>query len=380
MIYFDNAATSLQKPGSVAAATSWAIQNCASPGRGDYIPSQRAGDILFRCRTELAEMLDIQEPERIIFTQNATHSLNLAIRSLLNPGDTVLVSAWEHNAVTRTIASIPNVRMLVAQAPLFDDPATVQAFAEQLEQKPALVVCTAVSNVFGYILPLTEISGLCRRAGVPLVVDASQAVGCVPVDWSAVDAQYIAFPGHKGLYGPQGTGVLAACIEDPERLKPLLTGGTGSVSIRQSMPDVLPDRGEAGTQNVAGIAGLLQGVRFVKKTGVARIACHERQLTERLGQRLARCPGIHPFFSETGNQAGVVSFCADGLDSQLLAEELGRHGVAVRAGLHCAPLAHRSGGTLETGTVRVSFSAFNRREEVDQFVHILERVCHDKLT
>lgn len=380
MIYFDNAATTLQKPGSVAAATSWAIQNCASPGRGDYIPSQKAGDVLFQCRTELAELLDIREPERIIFTQNATHGLNLAIRSLLEPGGTVLVSAWEHNAVTRTIASIPDARMLVANAPLFDDPATVEAFAERLEQRPELVVCTAVSNVFGYILPLEEIAALCKKAGVPLVVDASQAVGSVPVDWSRIPAHYIAFPGHKGLYGPQGTGVLAVCEGEPAALKPVLTGGTGSVSIRQAMPDVFPDRGEAGTQNVAGIAGLLQGVRFVKRTGVERIAGHEQRLTRRLLAGMDHIPGIHVFCSERENQAGVVSFCADGTDSQLLAEELGKYGIAVRAGLHCAPLAHRCGGTLETGTVRVSFSAFNRADEVDRFVHILDLVCHDKLT
>ena len=380
MIYFDSAATTLQKPASVPSATAWAIRNCASPGRGDYLPSQNAEEVIFSCRSEVASLFGITEPERVIFTQNATHALNLAIRSLLEAGDTVLVSAWEHNAVTRTIASIPGVRMLVAEAPLFDDQETIRAFEAQLAGHPSLVVCTAVSNVFGYILPLREISALCESAGVPLVVDASQAAGCVPVDWSGVHAHYIAFPGHKGLYGPQGTGVLVACVDDPGSLKPLLTGGTGSESVRQSMPELFPDRGEAGTQNVAGIAGLLQGVRFVKRTGIERIAKHEQRLVQRLSLRLSHYPGVSAFDSSAGNQAGVISFCVDGVDSQTLAERLGEKGIAVRAGLHCAPLAHRSAGTLETGTVRVSFSVFNKGEEVDQFVRVLEWICHDKLT
>lgn len=370
MIYFDNAATSLQKPRSVPEAVSRALRLCSSPGRGDYASSQRAEEVMFACRTELAELFDAQGPEQIVFTQNATHALNLAIRSLVHPGDTVLISAWEHNAVTRTLASIPEVEVEVAQAPLFDDAQTVSAFSTALERSPAAVICTCVSNVFGYALPVEQIASLCRSAEVPLILDASQAAGCLTLSARQLGAEYIAFPGHKGLYGPQGTGVLI-CSGEGASLCPVLTGGTGSESVRQEMPAFLPDRGEAGTQNVAGVAGLLQGVRFVRRTGVERIAAHERRLLRRLERELAPMKGVRPYFSGKANQTGVLSFVSDGLDCQTLAERLGRCGVAVRAGLHCAPRAHASAGTLDSGTVRVSFSAFNRVEEVDAFARRL---------
>ena len=180
MIYFDSAATTLQKPPAVSNAVAQAVRSCASPGRGDYPAARRAEEILFRCRTELAELFDVPSPERVVFTLNATHALNLAIRSLVHPGDRVVTSSWEHNAVTRTLASIPGVTVLTAQAPLFDDGQTITAFEHALEQHPSTVICTCVSNVFGYVLPVEEIAAACRRAGVPLILDASQAAGCVP--------------------------------------------------------------------------------------------------------------------------------------------------------------------------------------------------------
>lgn len=379
MIYFDSAATTLQKPPEVPRAVAWAIRHCSSPGRGDSAASRRAEQIMFACRTELAELFDAPGPERVVFTLNATHALNLAIRSLVHPGDTVVVSGWEHNAVTRTLASIPEVTVQVAEAPLFDDAATVAAFEGALEHRPAAVVCTCVSNVFGYALPVREIAAACRRCRVPLILDASQAAGCTPLSLRELGADYMAFPGHKGLYGPQGTGVLL-CGGAENALIPVLTGGTGSESLKQEMPQFLPDRGEAGTHNVAGVAGLLEGVRYVRRTGVERIARHEQMLLGRLERGLSNMKGVNYFTSEHGNQMGVLSFLCDGLDSQDLAQALGRREIAVRGGLHCAPLAHRSGGTLDTGTVRVSFSAFNTPGEVDAFLQNLKQIVHHKLT
>ncbi len=375
MIYLDAAATTLQKPPSVAAASAWAVRMCASPGRGDYAASRRAEEIVFACRNELAELFDTGGAERVVFTSNATHALNLAIRSLVRPGSRVLISSWEHNAVTRTLHSIPNVTILTAEAPLFDDNGTIAAFSAALEQRPDAVVCTCVSNVFGYILPYAAIAALCRAAEVPLILDASQAAGCVPVSLKALGAQFIAFPGHKGMYGPQGTGVLL-CGGDADSLCPLLTGGTGSESVRQEMPLYLPDRGEAGTHNVTGIAGLLEGVRFVRRTGQNRILAHERRLLARMEQSLADVNGIQLFTAEGENQAGVLSFVCDGWDCQDLARALGQRGIAVRAGLHCAPMAHSHAGTLDSGTVRVSFSAFNRKEEVEYFQTVLKQIVH----
>ena len=372
MIYFDSAATTLQKPPEVARAAAWAIQNCASPGRGDHRSTRRSEEILYQCREELAQMFDADGPEQVVFTQNATHALNLAIRTLVHPGDRVLISSWEHNAVTRTLASIPDVEVLVAQAPLFDDEKTLDAFRTRLAQRPAAVVCTCVSNVFGYILPYVSIAQMCRQANIPVILDASQAAGTLPVKLNTCGADFIAFPGHKGLYGPQGTGALV-CGRD-RGIEPILTGGTGSESKRQQMPDFLPDRGEAGTQNVAGIAGLLQGVRFVRRLGEESIFNHEKKLAQRLAKAMERSDRLRGIFSSGWNQSGVVSFACGDYDCQELARKLGERGIAVRAGLHCAPLAHHSAGTLDTGTLRLSFSAFNKEPEIDAFIHQLNKI------
>lgn len=377
MIYFDSAATTLQKPRDVPLAVSRAIRICASPGRGDYSASSAAEQILYHCREELCGLFDVDDPEKVIFTMNATHALNLAIRSLVSPGSRVLISGWEHNAVTRTLHSIPDVEVLVAEAPLFDDEKTLAAFSKQLEREPDVVICTCVSNVFGYILPFESIAALCQCKHMPLILDASQAAGCIPVSAATTKADFIAFPGHKGLYGPQGTGVLLC----PSGRMPqaILTGGTGSESIHQEMPHYLPDVGEAGTHNVAGIAGLLEGVKFVRRTGVAQIAQHETRLLHRLYAQMPKTLPLKPFFSASGNQSGVLSFRCDGMDCQQLASALGRTGICVRAGLHCAPLAHKSASTLECGTLRVSFSAFNHSGEIDRFISTISHLVHNNL-
>ena len=233
------------------------------------------------------------------------------------------------------------------------------------------VICTHVSNVFGFRLPVERIAALCREKGVPFVLDASQSAGMLPVDMDALGAAFIAMPGHKGLYGPQGTGLLL-CGAEPE---PLLRGGTGSQSILQEMPEELPDRLEAGTHNMPGIAGLLEGLRFVEQQGVGRIAGHERHLTRHMAALLRDIPGAEVFYTpEDGAQTGVLSFRLDGWDCEALGEALAAQGAAVRAGLHCAPLAHRTAGTLETGTVRCSFSAFSTTAQVEHFARILRQI------
>lgn len=377
MIYFDSAATTLQKPREVPYAVAHAIQTCASPGRGDYAASGAAEQILFHCREELCGLFDVDDPAKVIFTLNATHALNIAIRTMVKPGDRVLISGWEHNAVTRTLYSIPSVEVLVADAPLFDDKKTLDAFSAQLELHPSVVICTCVSNVFGYILPFNAIADLCRSKEIPLILDASQAAGCVSMSVKKTKADFIAFPGHKGLYGPQGTGVLlCAGSRMPDAL---LTGGTGSESINQQMPNFLPDIGESGTHNVAGIAGLLAGVRFVRRKGIERIAQHEKRLVRRLAEQLPNTLPLTPYLSPTQNQSGVLSLRCDGLDCQQLASALGQAGICVRAGLHCAPLAHKSAGTLECGTLRVSFSAFNHFREIDRFIYTISHIVHSNL-
>lgn len=358
MIYLDSAATSLQKPRSVQLAVQNAMRTMASPGRGGHRPAMRAADCAYECRETLAELFNVSEPGNVVFTLNATHALNIAIRSLVSRGDRVVISGWEHNAVTRPLRLL-GAETDVAWAPVFDAASTVESFRAKIPGAKA-VVCTHVSNVFGFILPIYEIAELCRQAGVPLIVDASQSAGVLEVDAQRLGAEFIAMPGHKGLYGPQGTGVLI-CRRGAE---PLLAGGTGSDSRSQEMPDYLPDRLEAGTHNIPGIAGLMAGARFVLSHGTEQIGAHERELTALLADALHGVPGLEVFAAaDPTRQSGALSVRHGSAGVEELGEALGRAGVCVRAGLHCAPTAHESAGTLGTGTVRFSFSAFNTATE-----------------
>ncbi len=378
MIYFDAAATTLEKPASVRLAVSSAVNMLASPGRGGHSAARRAEEIAYQCREEAARLFGVPSPERVVFTSNATHALNIAIRSLVVPGSRVVISGYEHNAVTRTLNAIGNISVNAVDTPLFRPEEAAEGFDRAVRRGADVVICNHVSNVFGYILPLEEIARISRSSGVPLIVDASQSAGVLPFRLDELGAAFIALPGHKGLYGPQGTGLLLCGSETG---KPLLYGGTGSASRSQEMPDHLPDRLECGTHNMPGISGLLEGIRFVRHTGLARIRRHEGRLAAMAVQSLRKLPGVRVFASDDPSfQSGVVSFTAHGWDCEELGGELARLGVAVRAGLHCAPLAHRTAGTLEGGTVRLSFSAFNTPSQVDTFAGILRRILREKAT
>ena len=360
MIYFDSGATTLQKPPAVAEAFRYAMAHFASPGRGGHAPAMAAADAVYACREKAAALFDAQ-PEQIVFTMNATHALNIAIRTLVRPGDRVVISGFEHNAVTRPLHYL-GAKTAVAGTRLFDPADTLEAFSRLLTPETKAAVCTHVSNVFGYILPLAQIAALCRARGVPLIVDASQSAGILPVSLRGLGAAFIAMPGHKGLYGPQGTGMLV-CGRMPE---PLMQGGSGSQSALAEMPDFLPDAAEAGTHNVSGIHALAAGLDFVQRLGLGTILHHEAHLRRLLARGLREIPGALCFTG--GAQSGVVSFLYGAEDCEQTAQRLCESGIAVRAGLHCAPLAHRSAGTAQSGTVRVSFSVFNCEEEVAAFL------------
>ena len=345
MIYLDNGATSFHKPVQVRRAMLDAMIRCANPGRGGYRAAMEAANEVFRCRETAGRMFGCT-PEQVVFTSNCTHGLNIAIRTLVKPGANVVISGFEHNAVTRTLYGLGAV-VHTAGRKLFDWDDTLREFNAALNTRPDAAVFTHVSNVFGYILPVAEMAGMCRARGIPFVVDAAQSAGCLPVSLEALGADFIAMPGHKGLLGPQGTGLLL-CGREPE---PLLTGGTGSESVRQEMPEFTPDRAEAGTLNVPGIAGLRAGMEYVEQVGTDRILSRECQCARRCAEELEKL-GMQVFYG--AHQAGTVSF-RPGMDCEAAAQILSRRGIAVRAGLHCAPLAHESAGTLETGTVRVSF-------------------------
>lgn len=369
MIYLDSAATTLQKPAQVSRAVLHAMRYAASPGRGGHRAAQFAAEVAYDCREEAAALFGLSNPEQVVFTMNATHAINIAIHSVVRPGDRVVISGYEHNAVTRPLFAMDKVDVRVACAPLFQPEQQVAAIEQCLREGAQAVVCTHVSNVFGYILPMDDIARLCRKAGVPLIVDASQSAGCLDVNIGRWQASFVAMPGHKGLYGPQGTGLLLCNAAT----SPLVFGGTGSRSLEQTMPDFLPDRLEAGTHNVPGIAGLLAGLRFVRSRGIEQISAHEQRLIGLLTRQMKQIPGVEVFAApeNSGCQSGVLSFCANGVDHEQLGMQLAERGFAVRAGLHCAPLAHQTAGTLPGGTVRISVSPFNTPEQMHRFSRTL---------
>ena len=369
MIYFDSGATTLEKPASVRWAMARAVNTMSSPGRGSHQATRLAEETDYACRTAAARLFGVEDESNVIFTSNATHGLNIAIHTLVQPGSRVVISGYEHNAVTRPLHAIPNVTLTVLDTPLFQPERMVEELKEALGHGADVVICNHVSNVFGCIQPVEEMAVLCRNAGVPFLLDASQSAGILPVRMDVLQAAFIAMPGHKGLYGPQGTGLLLCNHE----VLPLLYGGTGSLSKLQTMPDMLPDRLESGTHNMPGIAGLLEGIRYVQRTGVEKIAAHERRLTAQAVELLRNTEGIRLFWCDGfRHQTGVLSFIVEGVDCEEMGEAMASRGIALRAGLHCAPLAHRTVGTLKTGTIRFSPSAFNTSAQVMQFAQILQ--------
>ena len=372
MIYLDSAATSLMKPPAVAKRMNEALRTMASPGRGGHAAAMAAAETAYACRETAAKLFHVPAPEQVVFTFNATYALNIAINDLVSAGDPVVVSGYEHNSVMRPLQLL-GANVKVVRSPLFDQESMIDGFRQMLPNAKA-TVCTAMSNVYGFITPIGQISDLCRQFGVPLIVDASQLAGCHEIDFQALNATYIAMPGHKGLMGPQGTGLLL-CSKVP---KPLLAGGTGSESRIYSMPDLLPDGAEAGTHNIPGIAGLDAGMQYVLRMGTGNIAIHERKLLERFVTIIKGIDDVETFYcGDASVQGGVISLRHGQMDCERVAEALGRAGVAVRSGLHCAPCAHETGGTLDSGTVRFSFSPFNGVKDVDRAARVL-RQCFTK--
>lgn len=363
MIYLDNGATSFQKPQVVYRAVEHAMHTCANPGRGGYGAAMEASRVVFRCREEAAKLFHCR-PEQVAVTTSCTHGLNIAIRSLVKPGSRVVISGFEHNAVTRPLHAL-GAEIRVGGRKLFDWEDTLGCFERELKNADAAVF-THVSNVFGYILPVKEIAAMCRERGIPFVIDAAQSAGTLDVDLQELGADFIAMPGHKGLLGPQGTGILL-CAGNAQ---PLLYGGTGSASIQQEMPQDLPERLEAGTLNVPGYAGLREGMRYLNRVGVKRVFDAEHRQLQRCVAGLRKM-GMQVFSGE--HQAATVSFLP-GMDCEEAAGILSRQGIAVRAGLHCAPYAHESAGTLESGTVRVSFGHLAFDGQTDAFLRAASKL------
>ena len=363
MTYLDHGATSFPKPQCVTNAVVCAMENCTNPGRGGYEAAMRAARTVLNCRERAGKLFQCN-PEQVVCTTSCTQGLNMAIHTLVKPGSRVVISGFEHNAVTRPLYAL-GAHIVVAGRKLFDPADTLEQFETALKRGADAAVFTHVSNVFGYILPAEELAGLCRKYHVPFIVDCAQSAGTLPVSLQDWGADFIAMPGHKGLLGPMGTGLLL-CGQVP---KPWLAGGTGSQSESYAMPDYLPDAGEAGTLNVPGIAGLCAGLDYVQNEGPERILRQEQQEMRRCVRKMEKF-GFKVFSGE--NQCGTVSFVPN-YGCEELADFLGRQGVCVRAGLHCAPLAHQSAGTIQTGTVRVSFGHNASAKQVGNLIFALEK-------
>lgn len=374
MIYLDNSATTFPKPEPVHRAMAQALRLYgANPGRAGHRAAMRTAEAVYRARCTVAAFFGEDQVERVIFTPGCTQSLNMVLRGRLKPGDHVVISCLEHNAVYRPVAALAEegIQHTVARVFPGDDGRTLESVESCLKSNTKMIVCTHGSNVFGIRLPVEEIGRLAHAHGAEMTVDAAQSAGVVGYDLRRSSIDFLCCAGHKGLYGPMGTGLL---IARDGVLQPFVRGGTGSLSALPEQPESYPDRLESGTPNVPGMLGLEAGIRFVQEKGVERIARYETGLVRRLYARMAEMPHVQLYtpLPEEGKSFPVLSFNVGDLPSEETARRLDRAGVAVRAGLHCAPLAHRWMGTMETGTVRVSVSVFNRPQEMDALADFLK--------
>jgi len=383
MIYLDNAATSWPKPPGVPAAMVLFMQEVgANPGRSGHRRSVEAGRVVYRTREALAELAGLADPLRIVLTPNVTHALNLALRGLLRPGDHVVSSGMEHNAVMRPLRALAEEGVALSIAPCSAagvlDPEEIR---RALRPTTRLVVLNHASNVCGTILPVAEVGRIVRQAGLLFLVDAAQTAGVLPIAMEEMGVDLLACTGHKGLLGPTGTGALAVGPRVPlERFQPLVRGGTGSRSEHEVQPDFLPDKFEGGTLNAVGLAGLLAGLEYIRERGRAAIRAHELARTQQLLAGLQAVPGVTIYGpGDAQQQVAVVSFNVAGRSPADVAEQLDeRYDIACRPGLHCAPAAHRTLGTFPGGTVRFGLGAFTTVEEVDEAVRAVAELARGR--
>jgi len=383
MTYLDNAATSWPKPPAVAREMVRFLEEIgANPGRSGHRLSVEAGRLVYQAREALAALFDLPDPLRIVFAPNATYALNLALRGLLHPGDHVITSGMEHNAVMRPLRALEAQGVALTVVPCAPDGTLdPEAVRRALRPETALIVLNHASNVCGTILPVAEVGRIARQAGRLFLVDAAQTAGVLPISMQEMKIDLLAFTGHKGLLGPTGTGGLAIGERVPlERFEPLVRGGTGSRSEYETQPDFLPDKFESGTLNAVGLAGLLAGLNYLQERGLAAIRAQELALTGRLLAGLQGIPGATVYGPpDPARRVAVVSFNLAGLlpsEVALLLDE--RYDIACRPGLHCAPAAHRTLGTFPAGTVRFSLGPFNTAEEVDRAIQAVSSLAEER--
>lgn len=370
MIYLDNAATTFPKPRSVISEMSKCMREyCGNPGRSSHKLSLTAALKIYECRCEAAELFRCSEPENIVFTYNTTYAINIAVKSILGVGSHVLISDMEHNSVWRPIAEmkrrkILNYDIFRSFGGVTED--VIRDITSKIKEETQAVVCTHASNITNTVLPINEIGKLCREKGLIFIVDAAQSAGVYDIDIEKMNIDILCVPGHKGLYGPQGSAMI---IFNPRlkknpaaSLRTIIEGGNGLNSLEDVMPDMLPEKYEAGTLATPCIAGLSEGIKFVKKEGVSSILSHEQELYLLLYEDFANNERI-VIYNNSSVPGGTLLFNIRGVGSSNVAQSLDKESICVRSGLHCAPLAHKTLGTSD-GAVRVSFGIFNKRKDV----------------
>ncbi|HWR39885.1 MAG TPA: aminotransferase class V-fold PLP-dependent enzyme [Patescibacteria group bacterium] len=377
-IYLDNAATSYPKPDAVADSVYRFMKEVgSSAGRGSYAKAREAGRIVADARVLLCRLFNHTNPEQVVFTANVTEAINLAIRGIVTKGGHVITSGVEHNAVWRCLKMLERDRGIqISVAPCDCTGRTDAAAIEALIQpQTELMVFTHASNVLGTLQPIRRIGAITREKGIPLLVDSAQTAGCYPIDMQMDGIDLLAFTGHKSLLGPMGTGGLV--VNSPVVIRPQKAGGTGRDSVNPYQPDYYPDRLEAGTLNVSGIAGLGTAVGFILAEGVEVIRKHEVGLTAYALEKLQGLDRLTVYGTGAAEKTvGVVSFNILGIAAAEVAYVLDEvYGIMVRAGLHCAPAAHRLIGTEGEGTVRIGLGYFNQREDIDQLIAALSVIC-----
>lgn len=379
LIYLDHAATSYPKPQSVSRAMEDALRTKGgNPGRSGHTLSLRAARAVYECREKVCSLFHFDKPENVIFTQNTTYALNMAIKGVVRSGDHVVTSNLEHNSVLRPLYTLSRTRGVtysLFDATDDDDEQTVYCFKRALRDNTRVAVVTAASNVCGKFLPIRAIGAVCRAKGITLIVDCAQAGGIVPLDASVLNADFLCFAGHKGLYGPQGTGILLCCGNRvPE---PLAEGGNGVQSESREMGEALPERLEAGTVNTPGICGLSAGIDFVKSVGTEEIFGRSLHMTRYLTDRLFEIDGV-TVYGDYGVKAPVVLINKEGFSPNRLSSLLSDHGICTRGGLHCAPTAHEVLGSGKEGGLRVSLGHGNTKGELDRFLSVLSKLHDEK--
>lgn len=377
MIYLDNSATSYPKPESVTSSFAVSMRRFGgNAGRGGYKMALDTSEKIFRARENIARFFGCSNPENVIFTYNCTHALNMAIKGVAKRKGHLIISDIEHNAVLRPVEKLYNDGICdysVAEICYEDEAATIGNFKKLIKNNTVAIICSGASNVFGIPSPYKKIAKLAHENNLIFIMDIAQVGGIFPVNMTEDGIDILCCAGHKGLYGPTGTGILI--LKDALKLDTVIEGGTGSNSAVFSQPEIFPDRFESGTPNVSGIIALSLGVDFVRKKGIANIYKHETDCINYLENELRKNPDIILYVNRRKNRfAPILSFNVKGYHSEAVSQHLAADNICVRAGLHCAPLAHKKMKTENFGTVRISPSIFTKKSDMDFLIKSLKKL------